>query len=97
MEFEWDAPKAAANRRKHGVSFEEASEVFGSALAITNDDVVHSTEEVRERTVGMSSRGRILVVITVRRPGVMRIISARKATVDEVAEYEKEIQTRFGH
>src|ERR1041384_8576581 len=79
----------AANRRKHGVSFEEAEAVFGNAFAITNDDMVHSSAEPRERTVGMSAKGRILVAITARRHGITRIISARRTIVNALEEYEK--------
>ena len=96
MKFEWDAAKAAANRRKHGVSFEEARTALDSQLAITNDDVVHSADENRERTFGLSNRNRVLVVITTRRAQTVRIISARRATSIEVDAYEKEIQKRFG-
>lgn len=53
VNFEWDEPKATTNRRKHGVSFEEAETVFGNVFAVTND-VVHSHGDDRERTIGMS-------------------------------------------
>jgi uncharacterized DUF497 family protein len=96
VKFDWNPAKAAANRRKHGVSFEEAEKVFGNLLAITNTDPAHSDDEDRERTIGVSDKDRVLVVITTRRSGIMRIISARKATLGEVQAYEKEIQTRFG-
>ena len=45
MEFEWDWDKAVSNLRKHGVSFEEASAVFGDLLAITFQDPAHSIGE----------------------------------------------------
>lgn len=57
MEFEWDKVKEAANRRKHGVSFEEARDVLTHSLAITVADVAHSEREPRERTIGPSPRG----------------------------------------
>lgn len=95
MKFDWDARKAATNRRKHGVSFEEASEVYGDAFALTSDDIAHSAFEDRERTVGRSSQGRVMVVISVRRASVARIISARRATGQEVQSYEKTIEERL--
>ena len=52
LSFEWDARKAAANRKKHGVSFEEALTVFGDLLARIFDDPDHSATEAREIIVG---------------------------------------------
>ena len=92
MEFEWDAGKAASNRRKHGVSFEEAATVFADPYALTDPDPVHSVEEDREITVGRTNRSRIVVVVTTRRNGRMRIISARRASKREVDLYEEEIR-----
>ena len=62
MRCEWDALKAAANFRKHGVSFEEAASVFFDPLSATGDDPDHSLDERRFVTFGMSSSGRLLVV-----------------------------------
>ncbi len=59
MRFEWDKRKAAANRRKHRVSFEEAGTVFSDALAITGADPDHSVGESRWLTFGVSDRGRL--------------------------------------
>jgi uncharacterized DUF497 family protein len=55
VNFEWDPGKARQNRRKHGVSFQEAASVFGDALALTYPDPDHSIMEQRFITVGMSS------------------------------------------
>jgi uncharacterized protein len=96
MEFEWDAGKAATNRRKHGVSFDEACEVFGDRFALTGDDTGHSSKEHRDRTVGKNGKERVLVVISTRRNGATRIISARRATAREARAYEKEIEPRLG-
>ena len=95
MEFEWDVNKAAANVRKHGVSFDEAKEVFGDAFAVTGDDVAHSATEPRERTVGRSGRSRVLVVISTKRAKATRIISARKAMSHEVKGYEKAVKDKL--
>ena len=88
MEFDWDAPKAAANRRKHGVSFEEAATAFADPRAIEWFDDEHSGGEDRFVTIGMSAKARVLMVVYTERAGdVMRIISARKATKAEAKAY----------
>ena len=64
MQFQWDAVKAATNRRKHRVTFEEASSVFADPLALTFRDPDHSTGEARFLTFGISEARRLLVVAT---------------------------------
>ena len=86
--FEWDDAKAASNLRKHGVSFDEAVTVFGDIMAITYSDTDHSGSEDRSRTYGLSSKGRLLVVVHTERRNNVRIISARKATRYEKTIYE---------
>ena len=88
--FEWDADKADANVRKHGVSFSEASTAFNDPLSATIEDARHSGEEERYVLFGISERGRLLAVMHTERDGVIRIISARKATRPEQREYEDE-------
>ncbi|MGH7180339.1 MAG: BrnT family toxin [Tepidisphaeraceae bacterium] len=96
MRIEWDAVKATRNRRKHGVSFEEAKTVLRHSLGITVDDVTHSEAEDREKTIGLSARGRVLVVVhTKRSEDVIRIVHARKADRREVFDYEQEIRQRL--
>lgn len=90
MEFEWDTDKAARNRDKHGVSFEEAATVFGDPLAITYDDPDHSDVEDRYLTFGHSSQGILLVVSHTDRDERTRIISARRASRKERKQYEEE-------
>jgi len=87
--FTWDPTKAASNPRKHGVSFEEALTVFGDPLARIHDDPFHSDREGREIIVGHSTRGRLLLVHFTERPGVIRLISARRATRHERQDYEE--------
>lgn len=89
LEFEWDDDKAKANRKKHGVSFEEASTIFGDPLARTIHDPLHSDEEDRFVTLGESERGRLLVVVFTDRDDRIRIISARVATRRERKDYEQ--------
>jgi uncharacterized DUF497 family protein len=61
VEFEWDPEKAASNRRKHEVTFQQAATVFGDPLATTFPDPDHSVREHRSVTIGMSEDGRPLV------------------------------------
>jgi uncharacterized protein len=89
LRFEWDDLKAASNLRKHGVSFDEAVSVFGDGLALTFSDTDHFESEDRSRTYGMSSKGRMLVVIHTERRDNVRIISVRKATRYEKGIYEQ--------
>jgi uncharacterized protein len=86
--FEWDDDKAAGNRRKHGVSFDEALTVFGDANAVTFADTDHAESEDRSRTYGLSSKGRLLVVVHTERRNKVRIIGARKATKHEQTIYQ---------
>ena len=89
MKFEWDTTKAAANQRKHSVSFDEAASVFLDQLAVSGPDPDHSVGETRYITFGMSSLGRLLVVSHTYRPGGMRLISARRVTRAERKLYEE--------
>ena len=81
LRFEWDLAKESANRRKHGVSFEEAESVFADDLGLLIHDPDHSEDEDRFVLLGLSSLLRALVVCHCYRHGndVIRIISARKA------------------
>jgi hypothetical protein len=89
--FEWDARKAAVNRAKHGVSFEEAETVFGDPGGLDGPDLRHSARESRFLRLGRAAAGRMLVVAyTVRRSDddeSVRIISARRASRKERAAY----------
>ncbi|NUQ78395.1 MAG: BrnT family toxin [Polyangiaceae bacterium] len=86
-DFEWDAEKASANRRKHGVSFEEAAEAMRDPHSVDFDDIAHPENIV---TLAMSPRDRILYVVTTQRGERVRIISARTATSHERHLYEDE-------
>jgi hypothetical protein len=89
MKFEWDAKKAVANEKKHGISFHEASSIFGDPLAITFDDPDYTVNEARQLTFGYSERLRLLVVVHTQRGKITRIISARIATRQEKKIYEE--------
>jgi len=89
LRFEWDARKATANLKKHGISFEEAKSVFFDERAKLIDDPNHSEDEDRFILLGLSHSLRIVVVChCYRDENVIRIISARKATVRELKEYK---------
>jgi len=89
IRFEWDEAKNRANRRKHGVSFEEAQTVFLDENAIRFFDPDHSADEDRFLMLGISIRLRVLVVCHCFRidDSTIRIISARKANKKEAATY----------
>lgn len=89
MRFDWDPSKAAANLKRHQVSFDEAKTVFFDDFAVQFFDEEHSDTEERFIMLGMSSNARLLVVCHCERAGgeVIRIISARKATRGESAFY----------
>jgi uncharacterized DUF497 family protein len=94
-EFDWDEEKARANERKHGITFDEAKECFLDVYAFESFDVDHSFDEDRFVIIGVSKRGRILVVgFTLRDHITIRIISAREALRQERLEYEKQIGSR---
>ena len=87
--FEWDDAKARTNFKKHAVSFEESTTVFGDPGEITIHDPTHSIEEDRFISIGHSYRGRVLVVVYTDRRDNIRIISARLATRKEKENYEE--------
>ena len=89
MRFAWDAKKAAANLRKHGVSFEEASTVFRDALSATGSDPDHSVGEHRFVTFGMSKQDRLLAVSHTEEGITIHIISARLAVRQERKIHEE--------
>ena len=84
LRFEWDPRKAALNRAKHKVSFEEAV-----PLGRITDDLRHSEDEERHVLLGQSKRQRLLAVMFTERGEAIRLISARKATRRERREYEQ--------
>jgi uncharacterized DUF497 family protein len=88
MHFEWDRAKAERNRRKHGVTFDEAVTVFHDPMSATFDDPDHSSGERRLITVGFSSRDRLLVVSHIESGETIRVISARLATAAERKRHE---------
>lgn len=92
LKFDWDKNKAVLNKKKHGVSFEEAVTVFYDDDALEFHDPDHSESEDRFFMVGLSFRTRVLLVShCIREAGsLIRIISARKATKQEAGKYWEE-------
>ena len=89
--FEWDETKNKSNKKKHGISFEEAKSVFYDENAIEFYDPDHSKEEDRFLMLGISFQWRMLLVCHCHRKSesVIRIISARKATNKEIQCYRE--------
>lgn len=88
MQLEWDAAKDVANQRRHGLAFREASELFTSGVDYLEIfDEEHSVTEDRFIAIGPLQRGLVLVIWTEREDNVVRIISARWATVHEQNMY----------
>lgn len=91
--FEWDAAKAAGNRRKHGVSFDLAATVFRDPLMISIPDEEHSETEERWITMGQAENSKLLLVVHTyleisANAANVRIISARPTTKQEQCQYE---------
>ncbi len=91
IRFEWDPVKDAINRRKHGVSFEEAATAFYDEFGRIIHDSEHSEDEDRFVLLGMSLVPRLLVVCHCYRESdtVIRVVSARRANKKEAAEYQR--------
>lgn len=89
LKFDWDARKNAINRKKHNISFQEATSVFADENALFMEDPDHSETEVRFVLLGLSSALRLVVVSHCyrSRDEVIRIISARRATRREHVQY----------
>ena len=89
LNFQWDENKARSNLAKHGVRFEEAATVFGDALSLTIPDPAHSQKEDRFIILGMSHKGKLLVVVHTERGDSIRLISARRASRRERQSHEE--------
>jgi hypothetical protein len=93
VRFEWDPAKAARNQRLHGVSFEEACELFATdAPVLEVYDVDHSATEDRFKSIGPVRGGLVLVVWTERADDIVRIISAWWATRAEQELYAEYVE-----
>jgi uncharacterized DUF497 family protein len=94
MRFEWDLMKARTNQRKHGITFEEAVNVFDDPYALFEQDRTDDeTGELRWQAIGLIE-GMVLLLVahTVQEEGqdeVIRLVSARRATRKERNRYEQ--------
>jgi uncharacterized DUF497 family protein len=88
LEFEWHPRKAAANLKKHKVSFDEAKTIFGDKKNLVVPDRVHSDEEERYLALGRSDQGRLITLSFTERGSKLRLISARLMEPWERREYE---------
>jgi len=96
FQFEWDENKAAANFRKHGVSFELASSIFADPRLLSVADLEHSESEERWFSVGCAANGGFLTVVYAWHEidparTKIRLISARPATKNEIRCYEENL------
>ena len=91
MKYEWDVAKALRNRLKHGVSFADAVIALSDERAVTMEDGL-SKDESRFVAIGLDAQLCLLVVVFTHQEGVVRIISARKASKKETGIYEKGIR-----
>lgn len=87
--FEWDTNKAQRNQQKHGITFEQATEVFYDTNAVFDHDTPHSYYEDRFTLLGMI-RGNALALVVFVENDIVRIISARKATKEEAKRYAEQ-------
>jgi hypothetical protein len=93
MRFDWDPAKAAANLRKHGVSFEEARSLFTSgADYLELYDTAHSEDEDRFLAIGPVARGVLCVVFVERGEETIRILGARRATAREETLFDRRMR-----
>jgi uncharacterized DUF497 family protein len=95
MEFEWDQSKDRANRRKHGISFEEAKHIFDGPV-LTRVDEREDYGEVREISLGTLSPDAPLLVVHTARGTKTRLISARKANRQERKIYDDYLERTLG-
>jgi uncharacterized DUF497 family protein len=87
LDIEFDPAKAAANLRKHGVSFGHAEQALRDPFAVTIEDADSDDDEPRFGTLGMDALDRLLVVVHTLRGERVRLISARRATRSEAEQY----------
>ena len=88
LEFEWDERKDDRNFKQHGVHFEEAATAFLDPFSVTLSDTTHSLNEERYIDIGLSSTGRLLLVVYTERGSRIRLISSRLCTPREARLYD---------
>ncbi len=95
MEFEWDEDKNQSNISKHGIDFEQAKEIFEDPNLLTYEDTRFGYGEIREISIGqllLTTQQKIIIalVVYIDRDGIIRLISARKASKQEGQGYEQQ-------
>jgi uncharacterized DUF497 family protein len=90
--FEWDDEKAEINLKKHRISFDEAATVFEDAYVLIEVDTLHADDEFRAYATGLSLSSRVLLVVYAERRERIRLISARRATLEERKRYESQFK-----
>jgi uncharacterized protein len=95
MQFEWDQQKNEANIQKHGLSFADAHQVFEHPMLANVDD---RQEYGEDRWIGIGLMNMRVVVVVFAEPdeNTIRIISFRKAKIDERKRYERAYRDEFG-
>ena len=88
-EFEWDARRAGANRRRHGVDFADAVLVLQDEQALTVAGKITAVDEPRLLSLGRDALGRVIVVAYTRGGQRFRLVSARRATPAERGQYRR--------
>jgi uncharacterized DUF497 family protein len=96
FQFEWDEAKAAANERKHGVTFELASSILYDPSLLTVADLEHGETEERWLSIGVARNSALLSIVYLwseADPAAIkiRLISARRATQAECRQYEERL------
>lgn len=92
--YSWDGNKNDANKKKHGISFEKAKEVFDDEYRIEYPGTLNTGNETRALTVGKVMGRFIIAVVYTIRDAYIRIISARQARKEEIKDY---IRKKFEH
>lgn len=87
--FEWDKGNIDKSYEKHGITPNEAEEVFVDEDVWFQDDIDHSQHEARFTVVGKTNQKHVLFIAFATRGSKIRIISARRASIKERREYEK--------
>ena len=95
LRFEWDEEKNKINIKKHGLDFDDASEIFLGPMLVALDEREEYGED-RWIGIGMLKTRTVVVLYTEREENVIRIISLRKATSDEQKRYEEFIKDELG-
>lgn len=91
LTFEWDEVKEKTNFKKHKVDFEEGKTIFNDPFLFTFPDIEHYSNEERYINIGLSAKGRVLILTHTERQGRIRIINCRKATARERKFYEESV------